>query len=235
MANALPGLPPSYQFDTKAGRYRNSRGHFVAFRTIYDLMGVLEETNADTLRNLSSALAEGQLPAPAWYMASAQQLMRLHVQYAALGAGGVDRLTPAHFATIDAVIRSELPRLLQFGVEIEGGSVSPAQAAARADMYIGTARKHYWANLPKPQITKDEAIVERRALGVAEHCAWCVYLANAGWQQIDTLPLPGESNDAWDDGQCLSNCRCTMQQQVVLASTLDSILGPPLPAEYQRK
>lgn len=235
MGSTLPNLPPGYRFDAAAGRYRDSRGRFVATRVLYQLMGAMETANADVLRNLGLALADAQIPGPAWYMATAQQLQRLHVQYAALGAGGVDRLTSQQFAAIDRSIRDEMSRLLRFGVEIMGGTLSPAQIAARIDMYIGTARKHYWAFQALPKVRSDETIVERRRLGVADHCELCTYLVNAGWQPVGVLPLPGESVPAWTDGQCLSNCRCELERRVVSYLEAKEMLEGSLPPQYHRR
>lgn len=235
MGSVFPNLPPGYRFDVAAGRYRDSRGRFVATKTLYQLMGAMETANADVLRKLALALADKQIPGPAWYMATAQQLQRLHVQYAALGAGGVDRLTSQQFAIIDRSIRDEMSRLLRFGVEIMGGALSPAQISARIDMYIGTARKHYWAFQALPKIKPDETIIERRRLGVAEHCELCTYLANAGWQPVGVLPLPGESVPAWTDGQCLSNCRCELERRVVSYLEAKQMLEGSLPPQYRRR
>lgn len=235
MGNALPNLPPGYTFDADAGRYRDSKGRFVATRVIYQLMGALDSSNAETLRNLSLALADDKLPGPAWYMAAVQQLQRLHVQYAALGAGGVDRLTSQQFSAIDRSVRDEINRLLRFGVEIMGGTLSLAQISARIDMYIGTARRHFWAFQALPKVKSDETIIERRRLGVAEHCELCTYLVDAGWQPVGVLPLPGESVPAWEKKQCLSNCRCELERKIVPFLEAKQMLEGSLPPQYHRR
>lgn len=231
----LPLLPPGYRFDPARARYRDERGRFVAHKTLYRLMGALEQGSAETLKRLGTALDRGEIPAPAWYLASAQQLQRLHVQFAALGAGGVDSLSPKDYSAIDRTVRDEMQRLLTFGTAITGKTLSTAQIEARVDMYVGTARKQYWARLSKPRAALAQRVIERRRLGKADHCDWCIYLADAGWQPVDTVPIPGESNDTWEDGQCLSACHCAIEVRVVDRAEAASLLGTPLPGRYQRR
>jgi hypothetical protein len=235
MSALLPLLPPGYTHDPQRGRYRDERGRFVAYKTIYRLMGALEQGSGDTLQKLGVALSQEAIPASAWYLASARQLQRLHVQFAALGAGGVNSLTARDYAAIDRSIRGELQRLLTFGIAITGKTLSEAQIGARVDMYIGTARKQYWARLSKPRAKESEVVIERRRLGNADHCDWCLYLAKAGWQPVDTVPIPGESNDTWDAGQCLSACHCEIETRVIARTEAASILGERLPSHYQRR
>lgn len=235
MSALLPLLPPGYSFDPAQGRYRDQRGRFVAYKAIYRLMGALEQGSSDTLRKLGVAFSQDALPAPAWYLASARQLQRLHVQFAALGAGGVNSLTTKDYTAIDRAVRGELQRLLTFGVAIAGKTLSEAQIGARVDMYIGTARKQYWARLSKPRAKTDEVVVERRRLGNADHCDWCLYLANAGWQPVETVPIPGESNEGWDGDQCLSACRCGIDRRVIKREATAGYLLSPLPSMYQRR
>ena len=208
-------VPPEYRFDPRAGRYRNKRGHFVSPRIVYALRDQNEAASVETMQRLSLALAEGRLSAPAWYLAMQHQLRRLHVQNAALGAGGFGRLTPQDFTRIDRTLRGEMDRLLRFGSEIEAGQQSDAQIMNRVNMYAGTARREFYASRYKPKVRKNQMVIERRILRPAEHCSLCVYLADLGWQPYGVLPPPGASVPEWDDDQCLSNCRCDLETKVV--------------------
>lgn len=214
-AKADAGIPPQYTFDPRSNRYRDALGRFVSVRVVYTLRDVNEAANVETMQRLTLALAEGRISAPGWYMAMQHQLRRLHVQNAALGAGGFDRLTRQDFARIDAALREEMDRLLRFGTQVQAGLQSDAQILNRINMYAGTARKQFYASKPKPKHRINQIVIERRVLGDAEHCPLCVYLSDLGWQPYGTLPAPGESVPEWKDDQCLSNCRCEIEMKVV--------------------
>ncbi len=233
MSNPL--IPPGYQFDEAAGRYRDMRGRFVSYATIFTVISAAENRSGDTIKELSIALLRDQIPASAWYTACAQCLQRIHVQFSVLGAGGIDGLRPDNFRYVDRAVRAEMQRLLAFGVAIAEKSLSEAQIEARVDMYIGSARKNYWALLAKPKLTRTDVLIERRRLGNADHCAWCDYLSKAGWQIVDTLPIPGESSSAWNDGQCLSACHCELERLIIERHATADFIETPLPSKYHRR
>lgn len=212
-ANLL--TPPSYTFDAGMRVYRDSRGRFASFRVVYTLLDSSTEGNIDVMKNLSIALARGELPAPAWYMAMQNQLRRMHVQNAALAAGGYEQLLPRDFRRIDEMLRSDMDRLLAFGAQIQAGLQSDAQIKNRVNMYVGTARRQFYMSLRSPENAFDEVTIERRVLRPADHCSWCVYLSELGWQPYGTLPMPGDSSPTWPDDQCLSNCRCDLERKTV--------------------
>lgn len=218
-------VPPAYTFDPRSNRYRDARGRFVSVRVIYDLRDVNETASVETMQRLTLALAEGRISAPGWYMAMQHQLRRLHVQNAALGAGGFDRLTRQDFTRIDTMLREEIERMLRFGTQVQAGLQSDAQILNRINMYAGTARRQFYASKPKPKHRINQIVIERRTLGDAEHCPLCVYLSDLGWQPYGTLPAPGESVPEWQDDQCLSNCRCELEVKVVGKKKGEKILS----------
>jgi hypothetical protein len=224
-AKADAGIPPQYTFDPRSNRYRDARGRFVSVRVVYTLRDMNEAANVETMQRLTLALAEGRISAPGWYMAMQHQVRRLHVQNAALGAGGFDRLTRQDFARIDATLREEMDRLLRFGTQVQAGLQSDAQILNRINMYAGTARKQFYASKPKPKHRINQIVIERRVLGDAEHCPLCIYLSDLGWQPYGTLPAPGESVPEWKDDQCLSNCRCELETKVVGKKKGEKILA----------
>lgn len=207
---------PGYTYDVVSNRYRNAAtGQYVSFREIYSLVNLNGQATASTLYALGEALQDGSLPSPAWYIATLDQLRVLHIQQAALGAGGFEQLRPADFMRIDRMLREDMPRLRRFGEQIADGTVSPAQMQNRINMYIGNARIQYFRSQPPPLLKPGEVLVERRNLRPAEHCSWCEYLADLGWQSYGTLPVPGESNPHWDADQCFTNCQCELEQRIV--------------------
>lgn len=213
--------PPGFTWSREARRYRNAQnGRFVAYRNIYGLLDANEEANLHVLRSLTEALYNGELPVPTWYLSAQHQLRRLHVQCAALGAGGFENLRPADFIRIDRKLREEMDRLIIFGEQIRAGLLSEAQISHRLTMYAGTARIQFYRAQSKPLTQPDEVVIERRRLGIADHCEWCLYLVDLGWQPYGVLPYPGETHPSWTEESCLSACHCRMEQKVIKAAEL---------------
>lgn len=212
---AMP-TPPGYSYNFALRRYRNLQtGRFVSTRAIYELMDARLSASGELMNILSGVLNSRWLQPSAWLMAMQEQLRRLHVQNAALGAGGIEQIPNSIWLDIDRKLRDETDRLALFGSEILAGKLSPAQIANRINMYLGTARLWYFKALPTPRVRVNQMILERRVLGTADHCSYCIYLAGLGWQPYGVLPRPGESSAHWDDDQCLSNCRCSIITRVV--------------------
>jgi hypothetical protein len=143
-----------------------------------------------------------------------RELRRMHLQYAALGAGGWERLGPAEYGRVGGVLRADYRRLVSFANDIANGQESEAAVLARVAMYIGNARRQFWtldrerARPSKPGFV----LMEIRVLGgiTAEHCSDCVAMAGQ-WQPFGALPLPGE------ESACLTHCQCTLVRKEVPA------------------
>ena len=137
-------LPPAYVFVERLGKYRNTTtGQFVSLAELFHLRDTNETATADTLARLSLALADGELPQGAWFLAMQQQLRRLTVQQGALGAGGFAALTKRDLKRMDGALREDWPRLQAFGDAIAKGQLSDAQIRARVKMYAGHARTQF--------------------------------------------------------------------------------------------
>lgn len=208
--------PPGYTWSRPAARYRDAAtGRFVSYVGVYRLLDANEDANIRLIRSLTGYLRDGELPLPAWYIAVQNQLRRLHVQCAALGAGGFDNLRPGDFIRIDRKLREEMDRLINFGEQVRAGLLSDAQIDNRLTMYAGTARIQFYKSQRKPATKPGEMVIERRRLMPADHCEWCLYLVDLGWQPYGVLPPPGETLPDWTEDSCLSNCRCRMEQKVI--------------------
>ena len=207
---------PGYRYDPVSQRYRDAgTGRFVSFQRIYRLVDLNENSQAATMQAVTAEFLAGNLDAPHWYLAMTNQQRVLTVQQAALGAGGFDNIRPADFRRIEDQLRDDFQRLLRFGRQIEVGSVSPGQAQVRVNMYVGRARTQFYLSQPPPLLRAGEMAIERRVLHPAEHCEWCVYLADLGWQPYGTLPAPCESSATWQGTQCLTNCKCGLERRIL--------------------
>lgn len=219
--------PPGFEYDPRTRRYHNVQTRqFVPFRVVYGLLETNEAASATVMVNLTMQLYAGELPGSLWLAAMQRQLRALHVQNAALGAGGLNQLTASDYIRIDDALRDDVKRLERFGLQVGNGELSLAQIQNRVNMYAGNARKQFFKARRPPQVQAHEMVIERRILRPGESCEWCVYLANLGWQPYGVLPVPGESNDEWDGDQCLTNCRCEMEQRVIYRIEAKVLLGP---------
>ena len=222
-------IPHGFSYERRGNRYRDMvTGQWVKFSVIYDVLNANQDYSAQVLMRLCASLREGELDQQTWMVAMQTQLRILHVQNAALGAGGFSALLPGDFMRIDGVLRDEANRLERFGNAIVNTQITEAQINVRCEMYTGTARKEFYKARKLPALEYDQVIVERRKLGVAEHCAWCTHLEALGWQRAGVLPVPGESDPTWDDDQCLSNCRCDLESKIVTQAQAERMIDRPV-------
>ena len=235
-------LPPAYIFDRSIAAYRDQRtGQIIPPEKIMEVLAKNEQINAEIMGGISSALLKkddqsgswtGWLGA-AWLLIMQMLLRRMHVQNAALGAGGYDQISQDDWLRIQRTVKDDIDRLVRFGQEIENGDLSEAQINARINLYIGTARATYWLAQAIPHVEKDETIIERRRMTPADHCEWCVYLEDVGWQPVGILPAPGVFVDGWDDGCCGSNCHCRKERKIIKRSDLDRYVTETLESKYR--
>lgn len=218
----MPDLLPGFTFDRKSHRYRDlSTGRFVARERITGLLDTQVQATAERLSALTTAAHEGKL-APAVYVEQMRtEVRRLTLQNAALGAGGFDKLTQSDYGRVGQQLREEYQRIANLAKQMKAGEVTLPQALNRTEMYAGTARKQFWeAEAAHVQPSEPGMMVlERRLLGVAEHCEDCLEYYNQGWQPPGVLPEPGQ------ESACMSNCKCRKIRQEVPAGDVGDWIG----------
>ncbi len=167
------------------------------------------------LTNIVTAMHEGRMSPAYGQVLVRDELRRVHLQNAALGAGGFDRLSFREYGRAGQLLRQDYQRMTNLTNDIAEGRVTLPQALNRVHGYVGSARINFLeadrdaarqgANLRGAQLE------ERRRLGAAEHCRDCVRLAGLSWQPLGTLPVPGIGSI------CSSNCRCSLERREVEA------------------
>lgn len=223
MADQLPG----YTFDRSAGRYRNaSNGRFVARRDILTLLNNQVNAGEQRLRDLVTEFHEGKLSASTWAEQMRSEVKRQHLQQAALGAGGWDRLDQRDYGRIGGNLRAEYRNIENFARQVQAGEVTLPQALQRADGYVGGSRIEFFETERKAAQNaerirgEDTTIIERRHLDpAAQHCRDCPGYYDRGWQAGGTLPVPGVQC------QCRHHCRCRMSRRAVPTSELADWIG----------
>lgn len=201
---------PGYQWDRSVARYRStSRGQFVSRTRIMSLLDTQISTAEQRLGELVTAMHEGTMSHGFGQTLMRDELRRLHLQNAALGAGGFDRLTFREYGRAGRLLRDDYQRMTRLLNEMKAGKVTLPQALQRVHGYVGSARVNFLEAERDAARASGHAFEERRRLGAAEHCPDCVGYANLGWQPLGVLPVPGQSS------RCGNKCRCNMERREV--------------------
>jgi hypothetical protein len=214
---------PGYRFNTAAHRYISQKtGRFVARREIVSLLDAQVTSGKERLGELTRDFHEGKMDRAVWLEQMRGEIKTAHLTNRALGAGGWDRLTQADYGAVGGRLQADYRRLEGFADDIASGKASIAQALNRSNMYAGNARVQFWDaenQRRKDNVTPGNALLEKRTLGAAEHCASCVGYYSQGWQPAGTLPEPGEGSE------CLTNCQCVKEYKEVPALIAGEWIG----------
>jgi hypothetical protein len=216
-----PDILPGYSWSRSVGRYRSDdSGRFVARADVVGLLQAQTDGLEGRVGALTQALIEGNL-APAYYAEQVStELRRAHLQQVALAAGGWDRLTPADYGSVGRKLRDDYARVLNMATDATNGTVTLPQALNRVSGWAGNARLGYWEALRRhAEVDANSVLLDKRNLGVAEHCRDCLTYHEQGWQPSGVLPVPGQAS------QCTTHCRCTMTSRTVPVSEAGEWIG----------
>lgn len=217
MADVLPG----YRWNERAGRYiSQATGRFVGRQAIVSLLDAHVNSADERLAQLVTAYSEQRISSSVFVEQMRSELKRIHLQARALGAGGWDRLTQAEYGSIGGKLRTDYQRIERLTQDIANGDASLAQALNRVNGYVGNARTGFWdAQRERNQAREGNVMLERRVLGVAEHCNDCVEYYGRGWQLPGALPSPGTQSE------CGTHCRCRMEYREVNRLIVGEYIG----------
>ena len=215
-------LLQGYYWDRRNQNYiRAATGRFVARGRIIELLEKSVQGRERRLYEGVRRLVDGRRSPQTFLTYSKLMLKRQYLQEAALAAGGWDRLTPTDYGRVGGKLQAQYRRLAEMTQGIRDGEVSEAQALNRMQMYMGNARAEYFEveRGRLPLVPQGQARIERRRLGIADHCDDCLNYADMGWQPEGALPVPTQGS------QCDGNCRCTLERAVVDAERARAAIG----------
>jgi hypothetical protein len=154
-------------------------------------------------RSLADAYRRGELTLDQWEIEMRATVKNAHILSTALARGGIDRLTPADYGRIGAVVKREYGYLGTLADQLDIG-IQPTDGRfmVRVQMFVRSGRRTFEATRTVEAQTRGFT-EERSVLHPADHCIECVDQASIGWGPIGTLLPIG-------DRECLSNCQCTM-------------------------
>lgn len=196
-----------WQWDDRTLSYRPGADptHPVSERTIARLMEDNLAAHRANIADLTSRLAAGKVGLAEWQRGVADSMRDAHLQARALAVGGRDRMTARDFGSVGGFMRYDTQRLARFGAQVEAGTLSAAQVAARAQLYgqANVRRSYERGRLTAAQEGGYQQ--ERRILAAeAAHCQGCADEAQRGWVQLGSLaPIGGH--------ECKANDRCAKE------------------------
>ena len=194
---------PSWGWDNSVKRYRNiETGHFMPRTTV---LGYVEQSiKASTVAagQLAGFVGEKALSPKDFAAFFKEEVKREYVRQYLLGAGGREQMTASDWGKIGNMVKEQYKYLKGFEKDLATKEMTPEQIAARAEMYINSAREAY-ETAHKQNASELGLTEELWVLGVAEHCEDCLGFAGQGWQPAGTFPTPGAGAT-----QCLTNCQC---------------------------
>jgi hypothetical protein len=211
----MPNILPGFTWATSAARYRDTvTGKFVARTHINQLLANQIHGAEQRLGDIATAIAEKSVAPGVGQMLIRDELRRLHLQNAALGKGGMEKLDFRDYGRIGNALRDTYPRVANLAQGLADGSVSIEQAMQRVRGYAGEARTQFYRAERDSLRATGKTFEERRRLNPAEHCRDCVRWASMSWRPMGELPPPGQ------DSRCGLFCRCTMETREVTPEML---------------
>lgn len=203
MADILRG----YEWSRGSWRYRDTQtGRFVARARIVNLLESQVDRAESRLANIVQGLAAGEI-APGYAQGLMRdELRRLHLQNAALGRGGFDRLSFADYGRSGRQLRDSYQRMTNLVNDMASGRATLPQALNRISGYVLEARQQFFAAEREALRESDRRMEARRTLHARESCVDCIGYARMGWQPAESVPLPGTGGT-----RCGRYCRCSVE------------------------
>ncbi len=210
------------RFNVKAKRFINEKGVFISedfvlnsldghragvIKKVSELFLTIEEKNNN--QPLSTITGDNdtilkQIASEVRYLTTVEYVV---------GKGGVNNIDVEDVNAINNILKNELTLAwgndgTSYGLrevfnQYEAGEISYAQLKARTLAYVRGTRKAYWQGRDKLNDPASFPYMSRQLHG-DDHCAECIKYADAGYQKVGDLPLPGQLCS------CRSNCNCTV-------------------------
>ena len=212
MARRQSSLTPQFGFDDRTGRYYRTdgpgKGQFVSRNTVRSALdGYLDKQKARVLA-LGEQLRNREISIAQWQRETERTLAKIHVASGALAKGGWDRMTPADYGRIGALVKQELGGvrgvhrgLRGMALDIENGLALNGRFMVRLRQYAEAGR-HTYHVVQTREMTQRGYDEERSNRHAEDSCDDCIFWEEQGWQPIGTVPEPG-------DRICNRFCKCT--------------------------
>lgn len=198
-----------FRYDPARGVYLDARGAPVPAQAIRASLEALVQDSADRLGVLAERFSGGQLGVLDWRIAARAELRTAYGTAASLAQGGLAQMDASARGFLGSQLRTAYGHLDGFALDLLGAGLSPAEIAARLEMYAGGAHATYEAVRARGAPGRGETH-ERNVLGAADHCDGCLSETARGWVARGELRPIGSR-------QCLSRCRCWVDRRAAVA------------------
>lgn len=189
-----------WEYEAASRRYRDKRtGRWLSHTRMIEMRDDYVTAYQSRVTGLAERVMSGDMTLQQWERGMRRELKSLHIGQYELGRGGRKAMTQADWGRLGAEMRRQYEHLRGFAADIAAGNLSPAQVAARSQLYLeastasyerGRAAAHRLVLPAYPgdgstqcrvnckctwRITEDETAWNCYwTLGQAEHCEDCV-------------------------------------------------------------
>lgn len=189
-------LPLSW--DSKAGRYRDQNGRFVARPIVTDARNQIVEDTRLKLRAISQQFTDGKITLVEWQLGFKDILKAGHTLAAGIAMGGKANMTPADWGRVGQQLRVQYEALQRFALQIEARQKINM---GRVDQYARSIRSTF-LNVERLRIPAQKMAQWIRTK--RESCEDCIEQERRGTQPIAMFPQIGSL-------RCRHNCGCYLK------------------------
>lgn len=135
---------PRWGYSPSAKRYRDlDSGRFLPRKTVTDIRDRVVDAAGREARDLAEQVVRGEITPDAFRQGMRVVVRNAHAANAIFGRGGINAMTSADFGRLGSTLRTQFAYLEGFVQAVENGSLSEAQAAARAQLYVNGATRSF--------------------------------------------------------------------------------------------
>lgn len=182
-------------WDSKANRYRDQQGRFVARTTITEARNRIVNDTQQKLRAISQQFLDGKISLAEWQTSFKDIIKAAHTLAAGIAMGGKANMTAADWGRVGQMIRVQYEALNRFALQIEAGK---KLSMGRVDHYAASIRSTF---LNAERLRQPQFAVARWVRTKRESCEDCREQERRGVQLLSTFPRIGTL-------RCRHRCGC---------------------------
>lgn len=167
-----------YRWDVAAKRYRDTdTGRFLSRDSARTMVDDSLRAGRSATGTLAGLVADGTISAADWRDKMRQEIKEEYIRQYLSAKGGRSQMTPADWGSIGGMLTEQYKYLDGFYADVLSGEMSEAAIAARAGMYINSAREANERAYSRSQGIPDGGLPAYPADGSSEcltndKCSW---------------------------------------------------------------
>ena len=133
---------PAYRWDVGAKRYRDTdTGRFLSREKALEYVDGALQAGRTATGTLANLVAEGTISAADWRDKMRQEIKDEYIRQYLSARGGLSQMTQADWGSVGGMLKEQFRYMEKFYSEVAAGNLTEGQIAARAGMYINSARE----------------------------------------------------------------------------------------------